>query len=121
MKTIIILMSVMLVGCSATSPSAVESTDSLKATVQELSAKANAGDQKYFEALLDESYKTKAAGLIEMIKRSEIEQNYKQRFTERPDGTGRLDYHYLEKGCHFQVDLKKTDEQWKVTRIWFCR
>lgn len=114
-------MSAVLAGCSAISPSAVQSTDPLNATVQELATKANAGDQEYFKALLDDSYKTQAARLIEMIKRSEIKQNYKQRFTERPDGTGRLNYHYLEKGCHFQVDLKKTDTKWKVTRIWFCR
>jgi hypothetical protein len=32
-----------------------------------------------------------------------------------------LDYHYLEKACHFQIDLAQENGNWKVTRIWFCR
>lgn len=114
-------MTVMITGCLISFPFAMKPTDPLTATVQELVDKANAGDQEYFKALLDESYRTQVARLIEMIKRSEIKQNHKKRFKTQPDGTGRLNYHYLEKGCHFQVDLKKTDGKWEVTRIWFCR
>lgn len=121
MRIPVTIVIVMLTGCSVSTPSIVQPSDSLGTAVQQLVTKADADDQKYFKAFLDESYKNQSAKLVTMIKRGEINLNYKQRFTKRLDGTGRLDYHYLEKGCHFQIDLRQKDGAWEVTRIWFCR
>jgi hypothetical protein len=95
--------------------------DALGALATEIAAKASAGDSKYFESLMDEPYKGQSEKLIEQVKRSEIQANYKQRFRQLSPTAGRLDYHYLEKACHFQIDLAQENGNWKVTRIWFCR
>jgi hypothetical protein len=121
MKTVITIVILMLTGCSATAPSPAQPDDSLGAVVQQLVAKAEAGDLKYFTSLLGKAHGDQSPVLVDMIRRSDISENYKQRFSTRPDGSGRLNYHYLEKGCHFQVDLRKNDVGWETTRIWFCR
>ncbi|MFH2045723.1 MAG: hypothetical protein ABIK92_11320 [Pseudomonadota bacterium] len=83
--------------------------------------KANENDTKYFEKYLDESYKGQSSKLIGMIKKSEMLSNYKKHFSETLQNTANLNYHYLKKGCHFQIDLIKNNDGWKINRIWFCR
>ena len=105
-----------IVGCDT--ESRARSIDDL---VKMVTDRAEAGDTQFFESLLDKPYKGKSPQLIEMIKRSGMLTNFKQRLTKQPDGTGRLNYHYLEKGCYFQIDLLEHDGVWRITRIWFCR
>ncbi len=61
------------------------------------------------------------SNLVAMIRRSGMSTNYVSRCSLNTNGTGRLDYHDLERGCHFQIDLAKTNDTWAVKRIWFCR
>lgn len=103
-------------GCS--SASEVSTVDQV---VKEIVRRANANDTQYIEALLDHPYKNQAAYVIEMIKRSDMLSNYKQRLKPLSDTTARLDYHYLEKGCYFQIDLTRQNANWKVSRIWLCK
>jgi hypothetical protein len=82
---------------------------------------AQTGDTNYFIAVLDSSATGKASQLIGMIQRSGMLTNYPSRLESQSPAEVRLNYHYLERGCHFQIDLQKQDTVWKVTRIWFCR
>jgi hypothetical protein len=120
-RALLLILVLALAGCRPAQHPNAQPTDSLSQLVTEIVRKANAGDTQYFEALLDEPYKGQSAELIEMIKRSEMELNFRQRFEEKSDTTGRLNYHFLEKGCHFQIDLVLDGGTWTVDRIWFCR
>lgn len=94
---------------------------SIDQVVREIVDRANSNDTQYFERVLDKPYKGQEEKLIGMIKRSEMLTNYKERLEMRSDVTARLNYHYLEKGCHFQVDLARENGTWIIKRIWFCR
>ena len=95
--------------------------DSLAALAAELVAKANAGDSLYFQNLMGGADKEQAAKLMEMIKKSGMETNCRERFTEDPVGIGHLNYHDLERGCHFQMKLSPTEGRWAVDKVSFCR
>jgi len=116
----------------------------IAALVKEIVNKAKAGDAAYFAPKIKGYYKeaetnlvdmsSQAArgrrplyrpgsetNLVDMILRSGMETNYTARCFFTTNGTGRLNYHYPEKKCHFQIDLVKTNDTWTINRIWFCR
>jgi hypothetical protein len=82
---------------------------------------ATAGDAAFFAPLLDEHYRGRETNLVKMIRSSGMQTNYTERCAITTNGTGRLDYHYLELGCNFQIDLVQTNGTWNISRIWFCR
>ncbi len=103
---------------------AVESkpqAQSLGAAVTNLFERAQAGDINYFTALVVSPAPGSAAGLMAMVRRSGMLTNYTERLHSTSPTEARLDYHYLEKGCHFQVNLAKQGSAWQVTGIWPCR
>ena len=89
--------------------------------VGEIVKRAEANDVEFFAMYLDPSYKGQEPKLIQMIKASGMPSNYPARLRHVSDASVRLDYHYLEEGCHFQVDLERKDGVWTIKRIWFCR
>lgn len=82
---------------------------------------ATTDDTAFFAQYMDASYKGQEKKLIGQIKASGMADNYRNRLEGVSETKARLNYHYLEKGCHFQIDLEKQDESWTITRIWFCR
>jgi len=96
-------------------------TNEVGALVGKMVTRAQKGDTAYFAPLMDPHYKGKETNLVEMIQRSGMATDYVGRCTLHTNGTGRLNYHYLERGCHFQIDLAKTNQTWTIKRIWFCR
>jgi len=103
---------------------------SIDELVIEIVAQAKANNQELFRKTLktlDVEYKDHKQKLIEMILRSDMESNYKQRIKYISSSEARLNYHYLEKGCHFQIELEKEKDWkersswWTVKRIYFCR
>jgi hypothetical protein len=116
---VIALGILVLVICAAlATPSA---TNGIAALVTTIVAKADKGDAAYFAPHMDSHYRGRETDLVAMIRRSGMATNYVRRCTLNANGTGRLDYHYLERGCHFQIDLSKTNDTWRIKRIWFCR
>ena len=95
-------------------------TGTVDELVAEIVQHAAADDMAFFSAYLDESSKGQAAQLIQQIKASGMADNFKSRL-ETSDTEGRLNYHDLKRGCHFQIDLAKQDGAWSIKRIWFCR
>ena len=96
-------------------------TNEIAALVTEIVTRAEEGDAAYFAPHMDPNYKGRETNLVTMIQRSGMATNYVGRCALNTNGTGRLNYHYLEQGCHFQIDIAKTNEMWTITRIWFCR
>ena len=119
-------------------------TTQVAGLITEIVNKAKAGDAAYFAPKIEgysagaesnlvalagrdsrgrrPSYRPGAeSNLVEMILRSGMATNYPARCLFTTNGTGRLDYHFLEQKCHFQIDLVKTNETWTINRIWFCR
>jgi len=96
-------------------------TDYLAPLVTEMVARANAGDTLYFQNLFGGADEARATKLMEMIKRSGMETNYQERFTEGPVGIGHLDYHDPDKGCYFKMKLSPTEGLWTVANISFSR
>ncbi len=88
--------------------------------VAEIVKHATADDTDFFVAYLDAPYKEKANQLIQQIKASGMADNYKSRL-EVSETKARLNYHYLERGCHFQIDLMNQDGAWLIQRVWFCK
>lgn len=105
----------MLVACSQAPR--IASIDDM---VGEIVKRAKADDTAFFAKYVDPSIKGQERKLIEQIKASGMMDNYKSRL-EVSDSKARLNFHYLEKGCHFQIDLEKQNGSWLITRIWFCR
>ncbi|MHC4648456.1 MAG: serpin family protein [Planctomycetota bacterium] len=89
--------------------------------VSEIVARAECHDIEFFNKLLDRPYKGQEQKLIEMILRSAMSNNFKEKLEHKNQTQARLNYHYLEKGCNFQVDLVKEADSWSVKRIWFCK
>ncbi|MBN1475492.1 hypothetical protein JXA47_01940 [Candidatus Sumerlaeota bacterium] len=91
--------------------------------VQMIADQAEAGNTGYFAQLLEapEGMDDAVAQLIAQIVSSEIAETYRDHISERSDSACHLDYHWLERGCHFQVDLSRSGYHWFVERIWFCR
>ena len=56
-----------------------------------------------------------------MVQRSGMLTNYTERLHASSATAARLDYHYPEKGCHFQVTLAKQGTAWHVTGLGLCR
>jgi hypothetical protein len=108
-----------LVACAILAVSAA--TNELDALVREIVTRAEKGDTTYFAPLMAPHYRGQETNLIAMIRHSGMATNYADRSTLNTNGTGRLNYHYLERGCHFQIDLSKSNETWTIKRIWFCR
>jgi hypothetical protein len=95
------------------------------ATVDELVGEivkhATVDDTAFFADYLGASYKGQEKQLIQQIKASGMADNYKSRLEGVSETKARLDYDYLEKRCHFQIELVKLDDSWTIKRIWFCR
>ncbi len=96
-------------------------TNEVATLVTEIVTRAEKGDAAYFAPKMDPNYRGKETNLVAMIQRSGMATNYLGRCTVNTNGTGNLNYHYLERGCNFQIDLVKTNETWTIRRIWFCR
>jgi len=91
------------------------------ALITQIVTRAEKGDAAYFAPYMDKNDTGQETYLVAMIQRSGMATNYMSRCTVNTNGTGNLNYHYLERGCHFQIDLAKTNETWTIKRIWFCR
>ncbi len=116
-KTLLIMcVGVSLIGCS---PSVKAAT--IDDVVREIVKHAAAGDTEFFAQYMDPSYKGQERRIVEQIKASGMAENYKNRVEYVSEMTARLNYHYLEKGCHFQVDIEKQNGSWIIRKIWFCR
>ena len=96
-------------------------TNQVGILVTDIVTKADAGDTAYFAAHMGPHYLGQETNLVEMIKRSGMATNYTERLTLNTNGTGRLNYHYLERGCHFQIDITMTNDSWTIRQILFCR
>jgi hypothetical protein len=105
-----------VVGCSS-SPKK-ETIDGL---VTEIGKHAAADDTAFFAHYMDASAKGQAPQMLKQIKASDMASNFTNRLETISDTKSRLNYHYLERGCHFQVDLEKQDGLWVIRRMWFCR
>ena len=88
---------------------------------QEVAARADAEDELFFQAYMSEAERSEVGSLIGMVKRSKIAFSYTERLHEERDGSFRLDYHWLEQGCSFQIEGTQSDGTWRLCRIWFCR
>ncbi len=82
---------------------------------------AQAGSTAPFMPMFEPHDDLSALKLLGMIQRSGMLTNYASRIESCPEGRARLDYHYLERGCFFQVDLQRDGDRWRVTRIFLCR
>ena len=89
--------------------------------VSKIVTRAKSNDVEFFNKLLDGPYKGQEKKLIEMILRSGMASNYRERLRDKTPSETRLNYHCLGKGCSFQVDLIKQENNWSVKRIWFCK
>jgi formiminotetrahydrofolate cyclodeaminase len=96
-------------------------TATIDETVAEIVKHAAIADNAYFTEHMDPSYKGQETKLIEQIKASGMAEDYKNRLENLSETKARLNYHYLEKGCHFQIDLEKQNNSWVIQRIWFYR
>ena len=119
MKRKIIIFMLALSACVLLAAPTV--TNEVATLVAEIVTKADHGDASFFAPHMDPHYKGRETNLVQMIQRSGMATNYVDRCTLNTNGTGRLNYHYLERGCHFQIDLAKTNTTWTIKRIWFCR
>jgi 5-formaminoimidazole-4-carboxamide-1-beta-D-ribofuranosyl 5'-monophosphate synthetase len=106
----------MLAGCSHAAKTAT-----VDEMVGVIIKHADDGDKGFFSQYMDTEFKGHADKLIVMIKASGMADNYKTRLVDVSDAKARLNYHYLEKGCHFQINLERHDGSWIIRRIWFCR
>lgn len=93
----------------------------IAALVAELVGRAKADDATYFGARMDPGQSGQAEVVADMIRRSGMATNFAERCTFSTNGTARLDYHMLERRCHFQVDLVNSNGIWTARRFWFCR
>jgi hypothetical protein len=93
----------------------------LEAAVAGLVQHAQAGDTNYFNGFLAAPNPVIAGQLVGMVQRSGMLTNYSERLHASSATTARLDYHYPEKGCHFQVTLSKQGATWHVTGLGLCR
>lgn len=112
MRNVFAVLMSMALGCSAAAPGGATIGDVVTNLVQH----ARRGDQAFFTLVA----KGPAAEIMSMVQRSGMETNFVERLQKKSDSTARLDYHMLERGCHFQVDLRK-DTNWVVASIWLCR
>ena len=97
------------------------SSKTIEQIVIEIVKKAELKDTGYFQNLLDTPYKKMTEQITKQINNSGMIINYKEHLEMKSNNTARLNYHYLEKGCHFQIDLIKHGNNWKISRVWFCR
>jgi hypothetical protein len=93
----------------------------LGAVVTNLVQRAEAGDVGFFKGLLGSSDDAVVTQVIRMVQRSGMLTNYTSRFESSSPTSARLNYHWLERHCHFQVDLHKDKDAWGVKRIGLCR
>jgi hypothetical protein len=101
-----------------------ESADdlALEEAVQRIAERAEEGNTDFFAPLLgDPATAESVMQMIEQIRISEIAETYRDHISERSSSACHLDYHWLERGCHFQVDLVRGSAEWHVERIWLCR
>jgi hypothetical protein len=116
MPVLIFSFLLLLVGCGQAAKTAT-----VDEMVGEIVKHATADDTAFFAEYLDASYKGQEKQLIQQIKASGMSDNYKSRLEGVSETKARLNYHFLEKGCHFQIDLVRQDGVWTIKRIWFCR
>ena len=93
----------------------------IEVLVNQIVEHSNANDIDYFESLLEEPYKGQASKLIDMIKRSGIQNNYEEYFSQDGKGHSRLNGHDFKNAMNIQIDLKKEADQWRIVSIWFCK
>jgi hypothetical protein len=89
--------------------------------VAQIVTEAGTTNIPFFAPHMDQAYKGRETDLIGMINQSGMPTNYLTRYHLETNGTARLDYHLLERGCNFQIDLAMTNGDWNIRRIWFCR
>jgi|ERR1043166_55292 hypothetical protein len=106
----------LLGGCGQTAKTAT-----VDRMVGEIVKRATTDEAAFFTEYLDTSYKGQKKQLIQQIKASGMADNYQSRLEGVSETKAHLNYHFLEKGCHFQIDLVKQDDAWTIKRIWFCR
>jgi hypothetical protein len=83
--------------------------------------RARANDVSFFETHLRLSSKDKAGELVAMVLRSGMLDNFRYQIEPVSPRSVRLDYHYLERGCHFQIELRLTQNGWDISGMEFCR
>ena len=105
-----------MIGCNS-SPK----TDTIDGIVGEIIKHATAADTAFFAQYMDASAKSQAPQILKQIIASGMTTNYTNRLETVSETKARLNYHYIEKGCHFQIDLERQDGSWVIRRIWFCR
>ncbi len=109
-----------LAGCFRPATAGYAGED-LGALITNVVQHADAGDDGYFDPLLRGHEAGETAHAIEMIRASGMLTNYMSRFQTNSAATLRLGYCDPCRGCHFQIDLFKEDQTWRLDRIWFCR
>ena len=110
----------LLSGCRA--ESAEISGESIGALVTNLVKQADASETALLASVLQPGDKvTEVSSLMPMIQRSGMLTNYLERLEQHSTTNARLNYHWLERHCHFQVELANTGALWRVTRIGYCR
>ncbi len=110
----------LVAGCSAGARNGLTG-QSVGQVVTNIVAFAQAGKTTCFTPVFEPLGDLQTPQLFGMIQRSGMLTNYSGRLQMQSAVKARLDYHYIERGCHFQVDLQKNGSTWRVTRIWFCR
>ena len=73
------------------------------------------------KSYIDESDKDKTIEISLMIKKSNLPETYEKHIEKIDETLYRLNYHQLDKGLHFQVDIKNIDDKYFIKRIWLCR
>ncbi|MCF7669151.1 MAG: hypothetical protein K9N48_05180 [Verrucomicrobia bacterium] len=89
--------------------------------VNTIVSNAEKGKKDQFLPYLEENDKSRVGELIEMIKRSDMTDNYKERMQPVSRNRVNLNYHYPKKNCYFQIEVKREskDDEWKILKIWF--
>ena len=102
-----VIATTLILGCSRTAQTDLAG-QSVGDIVTNMVQHAKAGDTNYFAPVLDPSSAAQPSQLLAMIQRSGMLTNYSSRLQSESPTFARLNYHYLERGCHFQVDLRRT-------------
>jgi hypothetical protein len=116
-RLIVIAIAIVLASCSLGSTDRFAGA-AIGEVVTNLVHAARAGDTRAFISVLDPSYNDPATQLIAKIQRSGLETNYLSRTEGVTPVAARLNCHDIG---HFQVDLEKHGQEWRVKRIWPCR
>lgn len=73
------------------------------------------------KSYIDEPYKDKTVEISLMIKKSNLPKTYEEHIEKIDETLYGLNYHQLDKGLHFQVDIENIEDKYFIKRIWLCR